>query len=299
MFSFIKYRRVFYGFSICLVLASIVSILFFGLKLGIDFTGGTVFEVEFVDTIPDFNQIKEALVVNGLSDLTLQKSEGNVLVIKTKVFDESLRGEVLASLNKLGQIKDGSERFESIGSVIGNELKTKTNVVIFLSLFSILIYIALSFRKLKRPVKSYVYGIAGVTALFHDIIIPLGVFAWLGKFMGAEITIPIISALLTVFGYSINDTVVVFDRIRENLLKKSADEFGESIDKSINQTLARSFNTSFTVLLCLFVLFFLGDSALRDFSLVLLLGVGFGTYSSIFLASPLLFSWALVKSKRK
>lgn len=299
MISFIKYRRVFYGFSACLVLASIASILFFGLKLGIDFTGGTVFEVEFIGAIPDFNQIKETLALQGLSDLTLQKSEGNVLVIKTKVFDESLRGEILTSLNKVGKVKEGSERFESIGPVIGNELKTKTNVVIFLSLLSILIYIALSFRKLKRPVNSYVYGIAGVVALFHDIIIPLGVFAWLGKFTGAEITIPIIAALLTVFGYSINDTVVVFDRIRENLLKKSADEFGECIDKSINQTLARSFNTSFTVLLCLVSLLFLGDLALRDFSLALFLGVGFGTYSSIFLASPLLFSWALAKSKKR
>jgi len=160
-----------------------------------------------------------------------------------------------------------------------------------LTLLSILIYIAIAFRKISRPVKSYIYGATGIIALFHDVMIPIGVWAILGKYYGYEITIPIITALLTVFGYSINDTVVVFDRIRENLSREKTASFKEIVNRSLNQTFARSVNTSATVLIVLTTLFLFGGTSLRPFALCLIVGIGLGTYSSIFLASPLVYSY--------
>ena len=188
-------------------------------------------------------------------------------------------------------MEEGSESFQSIGPVIGQELKRKTKIVIFLALFAILIYIALSFRRISRPVKSYVYGLTSIIALCHDVLIPLGILAFLGKFQGVEINIPIITAFLTVFGYSINDSVVVFDRVRENLLKSKEPTFSLAVERSLNQTFIRSLNTSLTTLFVLFTIFFLGGATLKYFSLTLILGIFLGTYSSLFLATPLLVTF--------
>ncbi|MBZ9572888.1 protein translocase subunit SecF, partial [Patescibacteria group bacterium] len=171
-------------------------------------------------------------------------------------------------------------------------------IVISLALTAILLYIAFSFRRISRPVKSYVYGLTSLIALFHDVLIPLGIFAVLGKFYGIEITIPIITAFLTVFGYSINDSVVVFDRVRENLLKLKEPTFGLTVETSLNQTITRSLNTSLTTLFVLFAIFFFGGETLKYFSFALILGIGLGTYSSLFLATPLLVSFLLFKERK-
>ncbi len=263
------------------------SIAVFGLNLGIEFTGGSLLEVKYQNQAPTLEQVKAQISALNLGDVVVQISDDERVILKMKFIDEQQKEEILRNLQMLGEVELGSESFQVIGSVIGQELKNKTIIVIILALAGILIYIAISFRKISRPVKSYVYGFTGVLALCHDIIIPLGIFAFLGRYFGAEITIPIITALLTVFGYSINDTVVVFDRIRENLLKNKADDFNIIIDQSLNQTFARSINTSFTVLLVLAAVLLFGGSTLRYFSLILFLGVGFGTYSSIFIASLL------------
>jgi preprotein translocase subunit SecF len=220
------------------------------------------------------------------------------VILKMKPIDEQQKEEILQKMQTIGEMESGSENFQVIGPVIGQELKNKTKIVVVLSLLAILIYIAISFRKISRPVKSYIYGFTGIVALCHDIIIPLGVFAWLGHYLGAEITIPIITALLTVFGYSINDSVVVFDRIRENLFKSKGDSFDTIVDASLNQTLGRSVNTSFTVILVLLAILLFGGATLRYFSLALLLGVGFGTYSSIFVASLLVVTIFESQQKR-
>lgn len=295
---FIKYRKIFYCLSGLLVIASFAAMIFFGLRFGIDFKGGSSLQVEYSQKRPPLEDIRESLKEVGLSGFSVQLSGEKGVILKAKELDEEMHQKVLAGLEKLGDVKSGSESFQSIGPVVGRELKEKTKKVVFLALFAILIYIALSFRRVSRPIKSYIYGIAGLIALCHDVFIPLGVLALLGKFYGAEINIPIITAFLTVFGYSINDSVVVFDRIRENLLKSGHLPFEEVVEKSLNQSLIRSVNTSFTTLLVLLAIFFFGGQTLKLFSFSLALGILLGTYSSICLAAPFLVSFLKARNKK-
>jgi len=285
---FIEKRKIFYTLSGLLSLLSIISILAFGLNLGIDFKGGSILEVEY-EEVPALETVREAL--KDLEEVSLQRRGENILVLKTKEISEETHQSILEKLNQLGDIKEGSESFESIGPAIGQELKSRTKIVVSLALLCILLYIAFSFRKISRPVKSYIYGLTSLIALFHDVLIPLGVFAVLGRYYGVEITIPIITAFLTVFGYSINDSVVVFDRVRENLRKLKTTDFKETIDQSLKQSITRSLNTSLTTLIALFSIFLFGGATLRFFSLALILGIALGTYSSLFLATPLLATY--------
>ncbi len=211
---------------------------------------------------------------------------------------EELHKEVLARLSGLGKLAEGKESFQSMGPAIGEELKQKTKFVTFLALLSILIYIAVGFKKISRPIKSYVYGVTGIIALCHDVLVPLGVLAVLGRYYGAELTIPIIAAFLTVFGYSINDSVVVFDRLRENIIKLKGEEFEKIVNDALNQTLTRSLYTGFATLITLFAIFFFGGETLKYFSLMLLIGIVLGTYSSIFIASSLLVTFYRFREKK-
>ena len=216
-----------------------------------------------------------------------------------KDISEDTHQEIVQKLNETGELEE--RRFESIGPTIGRELKEKTKIVIVLALLAIVLYIALAFRRIQRPVSSWQYGIASLLALFHDVLIPLGIFSVLGKFFGVQITIPVIVALLTVLGYSINNTVVVFDRIRENLLKAPYQNlvggYEDVVNISLNQTLTRQINTALTTLFVLTAIFFLGGETLKYFALALILGIIAGTYSSIFLASPILVSWLRWRKK--
>lgn len=297
-FDFIKYRRIFYGFSIGLTVVAIILIASFGVRWGIDFTGGTVLSISYNGPLPTAQQINNELLGLGLKEAAVQQQGEKTIVLKMQNITEANRQQITAKLKEIGSVVEGSESFDSIGPVIGNELKSKIKTVVALSLIFILIYIAIAFRKISYPVKSYIYGLTGIVALFHDVMIPIGVWAILGRYYGYEITIPIITALLTVFGYSINDTVVVFDRIRENLSKARTANFKDIINKSLNQTFARSVNTSATVLIVLLALFIFGGATLKPFALALLIGVSLGTYSSIFLASPLVYSFYKIKQKK-
>lgn len=288
-FNFIKRRRIYYAISGTLIIISFLSILFFGLKTSIEFRGGSILEVQYKDKTPSVQEVKDILKSLNLGDIILERTSNNGFIIRMRNIDEKTHQEILAKLREKGSLEE--LRFESIGPIIGQELKRKTEYLIILSIISIIIYITFAFRRVMRPVKSWQYGVAGVLALFHDVFIPVGIFSLLGKFYGVEITVPIITALLTVFGYSINDSVVVFDRIRENLLRRRYDSFEETVNESLNQTLSRSINTSLTTLLVLFAIFFFGGETLRYFALALILGISFGTYSSIFIASPLLVTW--------
>lgn len=293
---FVKYRKIYFIFSGILILASIFSLVVFGLKPGIDFRGGSILEIEYKETRPSNQQILEKLADFELGYVYLQPTGERGVILRMKDINEDLHQQILEKLNE-GESRVEERRFESVGPVIGRELKKKTKIVIVLALLSIVIYIALAFRRVQRPLRSWQYGIASLLALFHDILIPLGVFSILGKFYGIEITIPVITALLAVLGYSINNTVVVFDRIRENLLKRGG-FFDEIVNKSLNQTLTRQINTSLTTLFVVTAIFFLGGETLKYFALVLILGIGAGTYSSIFLAGPLLVSWFKWKQRR-
>ncbi|MDD5146479.1 MAG: protein translocase subunit SecF [Candidatus Pacebacteria bacterium] len=297
--QFVKYRRIFYTLSLILTVLSLVVILIFGLKWGIDFTGGSLMEFGYKQQAPSQEVISEKLRGVGLGDFSLQKAGENKFILKTKSIDEKTHQDILLALKALGDFDEGAGSFESIGPAVGAEMRNKIQIVVILSILVILVYIAISFRRVSRPVKSYIYGLTSIIALVHDVLIPLGIFVILGKIYGVEVTIPIITALLTVFGYSINDSVVVFDRLRENLLRSKAVNFETAVDDSLNQTLGRSVNTSVTVLITLFAIFFFGGETLRFFSLALILGIGFGTYSSIFIATLLLFSFYRFQEKRK
>ena len=291
--KFLKYRKIYYTFSILLVIGSIASVAAFGLKFRIDFTGGSIMEVTYADQVPDSATIEKSLAELDLGQITLQTVGDKGLLLRIKHIDEATHQSILSKLTGAAE-----QSFETIGPVVGNELKQKTQVAIVLSLLAIIAYIAFAFRKVSYPAKSWQYGVANLVALFHDLLLPIGIFALLGKFYGVEITIPLVAALLTVLGYSNSDTVVVYDRIRENLLKHGSEaSFEQTVDASLNQTLIRSTHTVFSVLLTLFALFFFGGESLKYFSLVLIIGIISGSYSSIFIASPLLATWVKWKNQ--
>lgn len=296
--QFIKFRKIFYAFSIITIILSIASIFIFGLELGIDFTGGSVLEVEYENERPSIQTIQEKIQEINSEKVIVQPVEERGIILKTKSTSEETYTEAVKKLEELGALKQDASQFETIGPVIGNELKNKTKIVVVLSLMAIVFYIAFSFRRVSRPVNSFAYGFTSLIALCHDALIPLGIFAFLGKFYGVQITIPVITAFLAVLGYSINNSVVVFDRARENLIRSRETSFNAIINKSLNETLTRSINTSLTTLFVLFAIFFFGGETLKYFSLTLILGISCGTYSSMFLVTPLLVSYLGWREKR-
>jgi len=292
--DFLKYKKIYFIFSGALILASLICLIVFGLKPGIDFTGGSILEIEYIEERPSNQEIREALSNLDLGEILVQPTEEKGVILKMKDISEDTHQQVLERLNETNKLEE--RRFESIGPLIGQELKQKTKIAIILSLIAIVLYIAWAFRKISRPIPSWQYGIASLLALFHDVLIPIGIFSVLGKFYGVQITIPVIAALLTVLGYSINNVVVVFDRIRENLLKHVG-TYQEIVNNSLNQTLTRSINTSLTTLFVLVAIFFFGGVTLKYFALALILGITVGTYSSILLASPILVAWLKWRKK--
>lgn len=296
MINYTKHRKIYFAISGILIGGSIVALIIWGLKPGIDFTGGSILEIEYKEQRPSNQEIREKLSGLDLGAIYVQPTGEKGVILRMKDIPEEIHNEILVRLGK-NEDKIEERRFESIGPTIGQELKGKTKIVIVLALLSIVIYIALAFRRVQRPLRSWYYGIASLFALFHDVLIVLGVFAILGKLYEVEISIPIITALLTVLGYSINNTVVVFDRIRENLFR-GGEFFDEIVDKSLNQTLTRQLNTSLTTLFVVGAIFFFGGITLKYFALALILGIIAGTYSSFFLSSPLLVSWLKWRQRR-
>ena len=293
--SFTKFSKIYYIFSGLLIVAAIISLFVFGLKFGIEFTGGSLMELEFSNERPSADVIQQKLSDLNLGEIIIQPLAQKEMLLRFKEIDETTHQQIISKLKEISDFQE--KQFQLIGPQIGQELRRKTEVAIILTLIAITLYIAFAFRKISKPVSSFQYGLASLIALFHDILIPLGIFSVLGKFHNVEITIPIIAALLTILGFSVHDTIVIFDRIRENLLKRSLPSFGETVNWSLNQTLGRSINTVLTVLIVLFALFFFGGQSLRYFALALIVGITSGAYSSIFIASPILVSW--LKWRRK
>jgi preprotein translocase subunit SecF len=280
----IKKRKYAFLFSGILVLASVFFLAKWGLNLGIDFTGGVLTEIKINQEV-EKNQIEEALKELELKSLVIQPTEDNSFIIRYQSEENKINSEVE---NKLQEKYSESEilRTEYISSVVSSELKRNAIYAIVLSIFGIAWYIAWAFRKISYPINSWKYGLGAILALIHDIVITLGVFAILGNLKGVEVGIPFVAALLTIFGYSVNDTIVIFDRIRENLLRYGAGKnFENTIDKSIKESIARSLNTSLTLVFVLLAIIFFGGETIKYFSIALLVGVVFGTYSSIFVAT--------------
>ncbi|MEK7556186.1 MAG: protein translocase subunit SecF [Patescibacteria group bacterium] len=289
----VRYKSIFFALSAILLSASLFAILFFGLNLGIDFKGGALIEVSYPNGRPEVQTIEEGIKSIGLGNTIIQPGGDNGIILRTKDLSGQERMEVLNALSLGGTTVFEEERFTSIGPVVGNELKRKAVIAITIVMVAIILFITFAFRRISEPVSSWKYGLVAIIALAHDVIIPTGVFALLGNFfLDFQVNALFVTALLAILGFSIHDTIVVFDRIRENLRKNKEYHidkgFAETVGEGLSQTFTRSINTSMTVVFVMLVLYFLGGEPTRQFALALSVGVIAGTYSSVFIASPLL-----------
>ncbi len=287
----IRYKKIFIGISAILVTLSILSLFVFGLNIGIDFKGGALTEVVYNTERPVQNTLEESLATLGFGSILLQPTGDLGYIVKTRDLNDTEHALLLQTLSGNNEESLIEMSFNSIGPTVGRELTRKAILAIILVSLAIILFIAFAFRKVSRPVSSWKYGIIAIIALLHDIMIPTGIFVVLSHYFGAEVDTLFVVAILTILGLSVSDTIVIFDRIRENLKKEvniHKINFGEIVGKSLNQSFVRSISTSLTVILVLLALFFFGPVSTRYFALMLTAGMCVGTYSSLFLASPLL-----------
>lgn len=291
----ITHRNLFFILPGALVLLSLVSVIIFGLRGGVDLSGGSLLEVSYAGETPSVSEIFERASAVPVGEVRVQPSGERGFLVRTHDITNEEKDALVAALSFNGTREVKEERFTSIGPTIGQELRNRAWIAVALVSLAILAYITFAFRKVSKPVASWKYGVIAIVTLLHDIAIPVGLFAYLGDVRGAEIDSLFIVALLAILGISINDTIVVFDRIRERLRidqeNKVKEDFETAVGKSIDQTITRSINTSMTVIFVLLALFFLGPDSTKNFALTLTVGMVAGTYSSIFLASPLLVVW--------
>ncbi len=284
----IKNRKIFLAISALFVLGALFLIFIEGLKFGIEFTGGSLTEVAYTEGRPETEDIRNAIAPLSFGEFIVQPTEENGIFVKTRSLTEDERVSLIDALSLDGQ-KDVEEKsFTSIGPSVGKELKSKSTIALIIVVISIILFIAYTFRHVSKPVSSWKYGIIAIVTLLHDVIIATGAFAVMGKLMGAEVDTLFVVAVLTILGLSINDTIVVFDRIRENINRKFFHDFKEVVGRSLDETYARSINTSLSTVIVLLALFFFGPESTKVFSMTMAIGMFFGTYSSVFLASPLL-----------
>ncbi len=288
MYNIIGHKNIFLTASAVLVGLALLAIALFGFRQGIDFTGGTLWQIKVpslaASELHEFFKVK----LNIPEAITAFDAQNSSFLVRLPSITEEDHQKYLSELRAAypGLTELG---FQSIGPSVGRELRGKAFIALALVLIGISLYIAFAFRKISRPVASWKYGVITLLTLFHDVLIPAGFLSILGRFSGVEVDTNFMVALLVVMGFSVHDTIVVFDRIRENLsLDRGKTPFAAVINASVNQTLGRSVNTSLTLILVLVALLFVGPSALFYFVLTLLIGVSTGIYSSIFVASPAL-----------
>ncbi len=285
-YNFVSYRKYAYIFSLVIIAVGIASLLVQGLNLGIDFTGGTRLHLNIGQDF-EVAEVREILAGFGLDGSQIQKvgggldGEGREVILKSPLLSEAERTDIIAAFQaRWDGITDRDIlAIENVGPTIGAELRRQAFWALLVAMTGMVIYITIRFE--------FKFAVAAIIALVHDALFVLTIFS----LAQVEVNSPFVAAILLIIGYSINDTIVLFDRVRENLKGRRKVNFAEIIDRSINQTLIRSINTSGTTLLVLLSLFILGGVALRPFILALLLGVVTGTYSSIFIASQVWFSW--------
>ena len=288
----VKYRRIFFTGSLILIAVALYALFAYGLNLGSDFTGGTVMEIEYNVARPDLANLKTSLAQTKLESLSVAPTGEKGLIVKAKVISDTEKDTIDKALSLGGKSPFTERRFSQVGPSLGKELSRKGMIAIGLVVLLIIIFIAFAFRQVsKHHMSSWKYGVAAIIALIHDITISAGAMALLGHFYGAEADALFLTALLTILGLSVNDTIVVFDRIRENLNRHSSNDYAEVAGISINETYIRSINTTLTIIITLVCLFMFGPESTRYFSAVLLVGMTVGTYSSIFVASNLLVEW--------
>jgi len=297
----VKYRKVWFVISALLLGLSIYSFFSFGFKLSTDFIGGSITEVKYIGEVPSKQLVQDEVRELNLGGISVRPSAGDRYVIRTQSLDSEETKKLTDALTINNEFKSEIVRSNTIGPVAGAELQSKALKAILVVIIMIVLFITFAFRGVSKPVSSWKYGFATVIALVHDVLIPTGLFVLLGHLYGVEIDLLFVTGLLAILGYSVHDTIVVFDRVRENLKingeRNITEEFETTVGKSVSQTFTRSINTSVTIFITLLALYIFGSSATKDFSLLLLVGVIIGTYSSIFVASPLLVTF--FKSQRK
>ncbi len=287
----IRNRIIFFVISALLALGALGALFSFGLEAGTDFTGGSLAEVRYESTRPETSVLIEQLENAGFHGFSLRESGDNGYTLRAATLTSEQRGNLAGILSSDTSVASISQLSE-VGPTIGVELRNKAYVAVGLVLVCILLFIAFAFRKVSKPISSWIYGLIALITLGFDVLIPLGFFAVLGHYVGVQVDTLFVTAILTILGFSIHDTIVVFDRTRENLRineeKGRKEDFADTTGRSINQTFVRSINTSLTVFLTLVALYMLGPVSTEYFALTLLVGIIAGTYSSIFLATPLL-----------
>lgn len=286
----VKYKKIFVSISIALVVLSFISLFVFGLNIGIDFKGGALSEVVYKTARPEQADLAKPLEALNLGSVSLQPTGNIGYIVKTRALSDTEHAALLKVLSQDNKNELTEMSFNSIGPSVGAELTRKAILAIILISLAIICFIAFAFRKVSKPVSSWKYGFIAIISLLHDVAIPVGIFVVLSHYYGAELDTLFVVAVLTILGLSVSDTIVIFDRVRENLRNQENTKmnFGEIVGKSLDQSYVRSIATSLTVILVLLALFFFGPVTTKYFALMLTAGMFFGTYSSIFLASPLL-----------
>lgn len=292
-YNIIGKRKIWYILSFVLLLPGIVSLFVWGLNVGIDFKGGTLQQLKFTENRPTAEQVRKTLSDANLSVVSVQTSEKqDVLIRFAEEKDVVPRDKGNAIVAAFKDQKAEEVSFENMGGSVAKSTTTKAVWAVVITAIALIIFIAWAFGSVPQPASSWRFGVSAILALAHDILFVIGTFSIVGHFIPSiEIDSLFITAILTILGFSVNDTIVVFDRIRENLRRNPGRTFEEIANISLNQTLVRSINTSMTVLIVLSSLLLLGGASIRNFVLALTLGVFIGTYSSIFNASPILVSW--------
>lgn len=299
----IRHRNIFFAITGVFVLVALIALAIFGLRFSIDFTGGMLVQVTYAQGRPPVADLERSLDTASFSNYSLREAGESDYILRAGNMTAAQRQALPGTLSASGKYPAVIDSQSEIGPSIGAELRSKAIISIAVVMLCILLFIAFAFRKVSKPVSSWVYGLVALVTLVHDVIIPVGFFAILGHFAGASVDTLFVTALLTVLGFSVHDTIVVFDRVRENLRlnqeRNKKEDFADTAGHSLQQTFVRSVNTSLTVVFTLLVLFFLGPASTRDFALTLLVGIVAGTYSSIFLATPLLVTIERYRTKRR
>lgn len=295
--NLIKYKNYFFAISLIVIIPGIIALSIWGLRLGIDFAGGSLWEIAFSQRDVQGQEFQEFLESKNIEVSQIAKSGQSSLIVRLKTSNEQEINKIKSeSAIQFGPSQD--LRLETVGPTISKELTLKALAAVALSILAILVYITWAFRKIPKPTSSISFGVATIIALVHDVIVVTGIFGILGHFFKIEVDSLFITAILTVIGFSVHDTIVVFDRIRENLIKYPQTSFEQVVNHSLVQTLGRSLNTSLTAIFVLFALYLFGGATVKIFVLALLIGIISGTYSSIFNAAPLLVVWNKVTLKK-
>lgn len=289
MINIVKRRYLYFGISLLVIIPGLLALLFWGFPLAIDFTGGNLLEVRFEDAkLPQPAQVIAVYTELGFPDTQVTTSGSDVLIIRSKTMDESTVNSAVQKMGEQFGAKVVVLRSDSVGPSVGQEVATRAAGAVALAAVGIMLYITYSFRGVPHAFR---YGVAAIIAMLHDVLVLIGVEAIFGYFLGWEVDALFLTALLTVIGFSVHDTIVVFDRIRENSAIYKRMPYETIVNNSVVQTLARSINTQLTVMFTLFALALFGGITIRHFVIILLVGVFSGTYSSIFNAAQILVVW--------